>query len=101
MSTCPACGPTSTTSATRTTATRASPSPLRTAWRSAAAYDRAGQPGFDVSERVKPGRERVQRRLPGGIPGVELGAEVGRGEALDRGDALGVLVGGLGHVIAG
>src|SRR4051812_8430978 len=56
--------------------------------------------GFDPSERVGAGGQRVTRRLPGGIPGVELGAEVGPGEPLDRGDSLGILVRGLGDVIS-
>ena len=47
---------------------------------------------------VRPGWVRPSARhgcLPGGIPGVELGAEVGPGEPRDRGHSLGVLVRGL------
>lgn len=51
--------------------------------------------------RVGPGREHLARRLPGVVVGLELGAQVGRGEAREGGDPLGVLVGGLGGVVSG
>lgn len=46
-------------------------------------------------------RQFVARRLPGGVPGVELGAEVGPGEPLDHGHPGRALVRGLGDVVSG
>jgi precorrin-4/cobalt-precorrin-4 C11-methyltransferase len=62
---------------------------------------RAGLLGFDLSERVGSGGQRVPRRLPGGIPGIELGTEVSPAKPRDRGHSLRVLVRGLSRVSAG
>jgi hypothetical protein len=61
---------------------------------------RTGLLELDSAERVVCGRQLVKGGLPRGISGAEMGAQVCRGELLRDGHALGVLVGGLGEVIA-
>jgi len=55
---------------------------------------------FDPTQRMGRVHQRGTRRGPGGVLGVERGAEVGPGQPLDRSHSLGVLVGRLGRIVS-